>query len=280
MQPQDDLSDHYSSGYEDRRLQIGQGQLEYARTQRLIASSINGESLRVADIGGGTGAYAFWLASLGHEVHLVDAVPLHIESARQAQLDEAVPNLASTEVGDARSLQFSDSAMDAVLLLGPLYHLLHREDRMAALRETWRVLRPGGILFAVGISKFASALDGLRRGYLNDPSFRDIVAQDLASGNHRNPTGNPAYFMDTFFHHPEELREEVEGARFGEVALHGIEGPGWLLADFDDWWLDQSRQELLLETVASLSTEQSLLGLSAHIMAIGTKPSTSAQQVT
>jgi len=278
MQPQHDLSDHYSSGYEDRRLKSGEGQLEFARTQRLIASSINGEILRIADVGGATGAYAFWLASLGHEVHLVDAVPLHIEIARQAQFDEAVPNLASTEVGDARCLQFADSAMDAVLLLGPLYHLLHREDRMTALGEAWRILRPGGLLFAVSISRFASVLDGLRRGYLDDPAFREIVIQDLASGNHRNPTGNPAYFMDTFFHHPDELREEVQGARFEQVTLHGVEGPGWLLADFEHWWQDPSRRGILLETIASLSTEPSLLGLSKHIMAIGTKPGTSAQQ--
>lgn len=278
MQPQEYLTDHYSSGYEDRRLKSGEGQLEFARTQWLISSSINGGVLRIADVGGATGAYAFWLAGLGHEVHLVDAVPLHIEIARQAQCDEAVPNLASTQVGDARCLQFSDSAMDAVLLLGPLYHLLHREDRMAALCEARRVLRPGGMLFAVGISRFASALDGLRRGYLDDPAFREIVARDLASGNHRNPTGNPAYFMDTFFHHPDELREEVEGAQFDQVALHGIEGPGWLLADFEHWWHDPSRQGILLETIASLSTEPSLLGLSAHVMAIGAKPSTSARQ--
>lgn len=278
MQSPDHLSDHYSSGYEDRRLKSGEGQLEYARTQHLIAASINGEKLQVADIGGGTGAYAFWLAGLGHDVHLVDAVPLHIEIARRAQSAGSARSLASAEVGDARCLQFSDSTMDAVLLLGPLYHLLHEEDRMSALREAWRVLRPGGVLFAVGISRFASAFDGLRRGYLNDPCFRDIVTQDLASGNHRNPTGNPAYFMDTFFHHPEELREEVEAAHFGQVALHGIEGPGWLLADFDDWWDDESRRAILLGTVASLSTEPSLLGLSAHIMAIGRKSYTSAQQ--
>lgn len=272
MQLQNYLSEHYSSGYEDRRLKDGEGQLEYARTKNLIESSITGRNLQIADVGGGTGAYAFWLAGLGHCVHLVDAVPLHIEIAQQVQSVNGSPILASAEVGDARGLQFPDSSMDVVLLLGPLYHLLYTKDRMTALREAWRVLRPGGYLFAVAISRFASALDGLRRGYLQNPHFRDIVGQDLITGNHRNTTDNPAYFMDAFFHHPNELRDEVEGALFTELSLHGIEGPGWLMADFDTWWHDQKKKEILLETIASLSTEPSLLGLSAHIMAIGRKP--------
>lgn len=78
-------------------------------------------------------------------------------------------------VGDARNLDFETDSMDAVLLLGPLYHLQERPDRIAALEESLRVLKPGGVLFCAAISRFASFLDGMKQGYLFNPEFARIV---------------------------------------------------------------------------------------------------------
>ena len=65
-----------------------------------------------------------------------------------------------------------------------------------------------GVVMAVGISRFVSTLDGMTRGYLEDPIFARIVQDDLATGQHRNPTNHPAYFTTAFFHHPMELKAE------------------------------------------------------------------------
>jgi SAM-dependent methyltransferase len=108
-------------------------------------------------------------------------------------------------VGDARELPDPDGSFDAALLLGPLYHLTEREDRVVALREASRVVRPGGPVFAVGISRFASVLDGVRAGYLLEAEFREIVERDLSEGQHRNPGERPGWFTTAFFHHPDEL---------------------------------------------------------------------------
>ena len=113
-----------------------------------------------------------WLAELGYAVHLVDAVPRLVAEARRRS-DSAARPLTSCEVGDARALAAPDRSADLVLLLGPLYHLTEAEDRKQALREAARVLRPGGCLLAAGISRWASALDGLARDLLGDPAFRD-----------------------------------------------------------------------------------------------------------
>ena len=106
----------------------------------------------------------------------MDIVPLHVEQAKAADEDGM---LASICQGDARSLDFESDSMDAVLLLGPLYHLQERSDRIQALKETRRVLKKGGLAFCAVISRFAPLLDGLKQGLLSDPEFCEIAQKDL-----------------------------------------------------------------------------------------------------
>ncbi|MGE0825403.1 MAG: methyltransferase domain-containing protein [Candidatus Binatia bacterium] len=175
---------------------------------------------------------------------MIDGVPLHIEQAQQVAAKESLSPLASFSVGDARKLEASDAGGDAVLLMGPLYHLTERHARLTALREARRILKRDGLVFAVGISRFTSALDGLVNKYLDDPEFVRIVQQDLANGQHRNPTNHPAYFTTTFFHAPHELQKEIEEAGLRHEAILPIEGPAWLLGNFPEHWSDPSRREL------------------------------------
>ena len=158
-----------------------------------------------------------------------------------------------------------------MVLFGPLYHLTDRADRVQALGESRRVLRRGGTLLAAAISRFASTLDGLRGEFLKDPQFAEIVFRDLVDGQHRNSTGRPEYFMDTFFHHPDELRVEVVEAGFASAAVYAVEGPCWLLPDFDAWWEDGERRDRLLQIARTLETEPALLGVSAHLAAAATR---------
>jgi ubiquinone/menaquinone biosynthesis C-methylase UbiE len=267
----DDALTHYARGREQERLSKGAGQLELTRTQEILNRYLPPAPAVIFDVGGGTGVYSYWLAQQGYEVHLIDAVALHIEQARR--FSQAQPNypLASLAVGDARKLNRVDDSVDAVLLLGPLYHLIERTDRIVSLREAHRVLKKGGFVFAAAVSRFASTLDGLFRGHLDDPEFVKIVQQDLIDGQHRNPNNHPNYFTTTFFHHPEELRTEVEEAGFDYQSTLAIEGAGWLLQNFDEHWNDPGRRDRLLKSIRWLETEPSILGMSAHIMAVGQK---------
>ena len=91
---------------------------------------------RVLDVGGASGLYASWLSGRGYHVHLIDPVPLHREQATTDGRFSVAP-------GDARHLAEDDASYDAVLLLGPLYHLTERTDRVRTLAEARRVTRPG-----------------------------------------------------------------------------------------------------------------------------------------
>ena len=267
----EEVSSHYASGYEADRLNIGSGQLECARTRELLVSFLTPPPAVILDVGGGPGAYACWSAKRGYEVHLIDIAPLHVEMAIAASSRQPEAPLASVTVGDARSLSWNDKTVDAVLLLGPLYHLTARADRIRALTEAHRVLKAAGLLFAVGISRFASTMDGLRSGFLKDAQFADIVDRDLKDGQHRNPTTRSEYFTDAFFHHPDELRQEVTEAGFVLTGVYGLEGPAWLVSDFDEWWANPAYRERLLNIARVLETEPSMLGVSAHIMAVARK---------
>ena len=158
-----------------------------------------------------------------------------------------------------------------MLLFGPLYHLTEATDRRQALAEAGRVLRPGGRLLAMAVSRFASLLDGLYQGWLGDPVFRPIVDQDLADGQHRNPdpVGRPEFFTTAYFHTPDGLAAELERAGFTGVTIYGVEGPGWPLRQD---WADEQRREHVLFAARSVETQPSLTGFSHHLIAAATNP--------
>jgi hypothetical protein len=128
--------------------------------------------------------------------------------------------------------------------------------------------RPGGLVVAAAISRFASTLDGLRASYLEDPAFEAVAATDRRDGRHRNPTGDPAYFTTAYFHRPEELAVECAEAQLAHVATLPVEGPGWLLGDLQERLADEPRRAVLLAALAAIEGESSLLGVSAHLLAI------------
>jgi SAM-dependent methyltransferase len=261
---------YYERGFEEGRLLGGsQGRLEYLRTMELLSRFLPPAPSTVLDVGGGAGAYALPLARDDYSVHLIDPIPFHVERAKAGSLGQPEAPLAGTEVGDARSLSQMGASADAVLLLGPLYHLTAREDRLQALREARRVIRPGGVVLAAAISRFASTIDGLFNGFLADDEFEAIVERDLREGQHRNPSGRPGWFTTAYFHRPAEMKEEAGEAGLVVEGLFGIEGPAWVVRDLDAWLEDPARRAKLLDAVRRVEAKPELLGASAHLLLVG-----------
>jgi SAM-dependent methyltransferase len=258
---------YYERGQEAERLESPFFLWEKVRTLDLLERFLPPAPALILDVGGAAGAYAFPLAERGYVVDLVDPVPFHIEQAKQrAAMGQRVPR--SFQVGDARAIPCDDGAADAVLFFGPLYHLTDSNERLKAICEARRVLRAGGVLLAVAISRFASALDGISRGLIRDPDFVRIVEQDLKTGQHRNETGNLDYFTTAFFHHPDELKMELIEGGFPNPKLCAIEGPVWALPES----ATAEQKAGLMATMRKLENEGTLIGASAHIMGIATKP--------
>jgi SAM-dependent methyltransferase len=257
-----DLQAYYGEDKEEERLLAGEGRLEHERTMRLLARFVPPGS-RVADVGGGTGRYAEWLAGLACEVELLDPVPVHVERARARGL--------SAQVGDARELPWHDGSFDVVLLLGPLYHLGERDDRLRALREAVRVARPGGIVAAAAISRLAPILGQIRRGTIFDDAFANAW-DETAGGRRVAPERRRGPFPDAWFHLPDELRSELAEAGLEVRSLFGLEGPGWLANDLGALLDDPAARARLLEAAERFEEDPNVVGLSPHLLAVGIAP--------
>lgn len=228
--------------------------------------------------GGATGVHAQWLAADGHDVHVVDLVPTHVERAMDLEPSDVETHgtrgrvgrigRVTAEVGDARDLALPDRSFDAALVLGPLYHLTDRADRVRALAEARRVVSPGGLVFVAAISRFASLFDGLARGFLFEPGFTEIVDRDLREGQHRNPTDRPDWFTTAYFHHPDELREEAGQAGLAVVEVVGVEGLAGWLPQLEPRFETETGRASILRSARSTETEPTLAGLSAHLILV------------
>lgn len=247
---------------EDGRLRrSAHGRLELLRTRELLGRYLPPAPADVLDVGGATGVHARWLLEQGYRVHLVDPVAEHV--AQAATIDGLLATL-----GDARALDVPDASADVTLLLGPLYHLISAEDRALALREAVRVTRPGGLVAAAAISRYAGLLELASLGAIDDAT-EALLLRALDTGiNEDEPEG----FTVAYFHLPAELEAELSGAGLTDVVVLGVEGPATPA-------LDAAAPERLPDLLPSalraarlLERDPAMICASPHFLAVGRVP--------
>jgi SAM-dependent methyltransferase len=257
-----EIVEYYSARYrEDLRLDgRPQARLERIRTLELLHELLPPPGARVLDVGGGPGVYARLLVEGGYRVRLLDLTPAHVAQARAGD-----PPL-DADVADACALPEPSGAYDATLLLGPLYHLLTRDDRLTALREAVRVTRPGGRIVVAAISRFAGPIDFATTARMNAAVLVE-ARQFLTDGANNADLG----FTHAYFHRADELVDECRAAGLVDVEVHGVEGPAWPAADAA---ADTPRADAIfagaLDLARVYSTEPTLIMTSAHLLAAGT----------
>jgi len=254
---------YYERGEEARRLDEPRGQLEFERTKEIVLRQLPPPPATVADIGGGPGRYALWLARRGYRVVHRDLMPLHVDQLRGAAAGDT---RIGSQVADARELDLAAGSVDAVLLLGPLYHLARRADRVRALAEAARVVRPGGPVFAAAISRWAGRVDGILRARL----YRDFSQVEPLFGSSERTGLLPPLFPGSFSgytHRPGQLRAEVTASGLRLADLVCVEGPAFLLDDLGPRLADPQDRRVVLETARALERVPELIGIGPHLLA-------------
>ncbi|MFJ8311866.1 MULTISPECIES: class I SAM-dependent methyltransferase [unclassified Streptomyces] len=241
------------------------GVLELIRTQEILRRHLPPAPARVLDVGGGPGIHAQWLTEAGYSVHIVDPVPRHVDQA---------PAGVTAEVGDARKLSAPGHSQDVVLLLGPLYHLLEREERDRALAEALRVVKPGGLVAAAAIGRYASLFEHVATTLLDVERVHDAVFDILRTGRHE--PGRKG-FTAAYFHTAESLAEELTQAGVTGVTVTGIEGPSWGALKAAEVHTKESLRDSAMFRAALAAARLAepypeLLAASSHMLAVGHAP--------
>jgi ubiquinone/menaquinone biosynthesis C-methylase UbiE len=264
----DRVSRRYELFNEDDRLwRSGIGDLVRLRTWDIFNRYLP-QSGRVLDVGGGPGTHAAHLAESGYEVTLIDPVQSHIDAAL-LRAHEGQDWTIEVHRGDASGLPTPDESCDAVLLMGPLYHLIDADDRMRALREAHRVIRPGGVILAEVICRHSWVLSATMKNLLDDAAIWNIFTKNIETGLSQDPDTAADGAFWAHFHNPDELRYELGKANFDQIELLAVEGFGWLLGDLDQ---RMRKPELLLQAIRLTESEPSMLGCSAHVMGVAIRP--------
>jgi ubiquinone/menaquinone biosynthesis C-methylase UbiE len=264
-----EIEQFYSGAAEEKRLTYGLGPLEFERNRELIARFLPGGASFIIDVGGGPGVYAEWLAGMGHNVHLIDPVKKHIQQAQKRAAKLKRPFKAF--LGEARRLDLPDVVADVVIEHGPLYHLQQRADRINALKEAYRVLKPGGILLGFAINHSVSTLTGLLNGMIHEDPFYIMCLDEVKTGLHNPPAAWPGILPEAFFHKPAELMAEVEEAGFADQQLLAVEGMVWLDSKYFETRSNPEKKEKMMNLLKATEQSMELLCFSPHMMICGRK---------
>ena len=254
---------HYAAGAELGRLE-NRNPLEFERSKVILTRRLPPGG-RLIDVGGGPGTYSAWFASRGYQVDLVDPVPLHVEAAREASRAGAP---FAVHLGDARQLPFGDAIADAVVMMGPLFHLVTVSDRRRALGEAFRVLRPGGVIAASAMGRFFLFGHAVAQDAVRDPETLRRVMTIVDTGE--RPSGWGPF--PAFAHRPADLEAEVRDAGFAEVVVVAIESFFHLLGNIEGRMADEASRSALFELLGRYEEDPALLGMSGHIMAVARPP--------
>ncbi len=266
-----DTSGYSTYGYDYEVVRLDRDDpIEYAITARYLQRYIADGSV-VADIGVGVGHYSELLARRECTVHLVDVSRRLLETAAERlRLADIGQKIASVTHASATDLSFlPDACCDAVLLLGPLYHLGDAAERRNAIAEAARILRPSGLLFAAGINRLTYLRDVLRDAPDDFARRVSFFARFVHDGNFDPPLeGYPATVHLTT---SDELRAEC-GACFTPLVLAGAESFASKREGASSYHrASPDAKSAILDLVETTGTTSEGLGLTSHYLYIGRK---------
>lgn len=262
-----DIAEMYSSNPQGEHSRLERRQLEHDLTWRYLDRYLPPEG-SILEIGAATGRYTLELARRGYRVTALDLSAALLEECQKNLSEEGLDQKVRLVIADARDLrEVTENPFDAVLLMGPLYHLIEKADRILALKEVFDRLRVGGIIFSSFISRFGTLSDLIKSlpAWIEDqPKAWSMIE------NGRRPKGYPRGGFRGYFARASEIAPLHTTLGFETLILAGVEP---VIAADDDSYnkLEGKQRELWLDLLFALSTERSIIGASRHLLYVGKK---------
>ena len=260
-----DIRDLYNDAWDAEDARLERHRLEADITWRYLDRHLPPAG-RLLEIGFGTGAYTFPLARRGYRITAVDLAEGLLARCKAKADELGLGDRIDFRAGDARTLDgIPRGEFDAVLLMGPLYHLVLEADRMAALRSACTCLKPAGVIFSALISRFAVLGRLIRR----DPAWieHEEWVRSVMQHGHR-PHDAPRGGFRGYFVRTDEIAPMHEAAGFRTVRIAGVEP---IVSAHDETYnaLTGTRRDLWLDLLFKVSGEPSMVASSIHLLYIG-----------
>ncbi|MDA8015989.1 MAG: class I SAM-dependent methyltransferase [Thermoanaerobaculia bacterium] len=282
-----ELYDSWSS-FQNSRLDAYPCELHIHRTVMLEHLS---PGSRILDVGAGPGRYAIELSRAGHRIVAGDVSPIQVELARRNVAEAGVAlgqddgeaddrpsaGVESVDELDAVDLsRFPNESFDAVVALGPFYHLQSIDERRRAASEVTRVLRPGGILFASFMPR-AFWLSMALHTFVTDPAAPSAQLEELERllergllGKVRSPQLKASWFCRI-----EEIAPLFSEQGLDQIRLLASSGVVAVWSRPDTWRGLAEREPVVrrkvLDLVLRTASDPYVLGMSDQVLFIGKK---------
>ncbi len=259
-----DIQDYYASYDEDARL--SRHQLEFEITQKYLEEWIYSAD-EILELGAGTGKYTELLAKRGKKIHAIDLSPRLVAQAKE-RIKPYREATVTLEARDARDLSHLKSlSFDAVMIMGPLYHLVDRDERLRLLKSAHGLLKPGGKLLSSHISRLG-LFGYMMRKYPNwifNEQEIDSVLRDGIDHTHARAGKFRAYFGK-----PEQTVAEHQSAGFEMLRLGALEPA---IGPYDEAFnqLVGAERSAWVDRLYSLSAVPAWVGSSMHAVYGGEK---------
>ncbi len=267
----DDISDitgFYNAEAENEHTRLERHQLEYDLTWRYLERYLPPAGT-LLEIGAATGRYTLGLAQHGYQVTAVDLSEVQLERNRQRLAEAGLADRVRLVAADARDLRaLPETGFDAVLLMGPLYHLVLEDDRKLALRNAFDRLKPGGVIVSAFISRLG-ILGDLVKNVTGWIEHHDEVRSVMSIG--RDPEHLERGAFRGYFARTGVIAPLHEAIGFESVVLVGVE-PAISADDASYNRLEGEQRRLWLDLLDEVSTDPSILGASRHLLYVGRKP--------
>ncbi|MBU1355492.1 MAG: methyltransferase domain-containing protein [Candidatus Edwardsbacteria bacterium] len=266
----DDISDiaaFYNNDPDAEHFRLERHQLEFDLTCRYLEKYLPPKG-SILEIGAATGRYTIELARQGYDITAVDISEKMFVKCRSLLQSEGLEHKVKFIISDARDLgPVSKNDYDAVLMMGPLYHLIYENDRILALKNVFARLKKDSLIFTTFISRYGIFGEVMKKepGWIDHESE---VRSVLEFG--RDPEHSPKGEFRGYFANVSELAPLHEAVGFKTIVVAGVE-PGISAEDEIYNTLVGKRRELWLNLLFQTSAEPTTVGASRHLIYIGKK---------